>query len=318
MAGNIFGTTPQKPGNQNTAGIIALLKTDQELRQTFRSKGLDVNAIIKTLEPGGLAALPSATGSGAIAPAPAAQPPSSGQQTSGGQLSTPEIDTNLQILLSSIPIADPGNIITSEYHNALRDAVRAIASRIGLSVNPVAEFKVLTFSPYFVPSASGRIASPPVSPTNRWEVFYDKASIPLANFDVKQPVSGGFVVQLPDNADIFEMIVRGERLEKDKPPPKEFNIKLNRLKFAKTKLPPLTLIDIDLQTVKDGYFEESESVKLSSAELNTITVNASANVAERKSVNNENYLYYVTADWLGTDNNTAKSDIYSIQILCSV
>lgn len=227
-----------------------------------------------------------------------------------------EIDTNLQILLASIPIADPGNIITSEYHNALRDAVRALASRIGLSVNPVAEFKISTFAPNFVRSPPSKDVAGAVVQNIGWDVFFDRASIP-AQFDVvKQTVSGGFIVQLPDNADIYQMTVRGEKLEKDKSQPKNFKVKLNRLEFGKQN--PLTLIDIDLTSLKDGIFEESEVVKLSKIELETITVNRQANIDERKSVSNADFLYFVTAEWFGGADNAAKANIHSIQIFSRV
>ena len=227
-----------------------------------------------------------------------------------------EIDTNLQILLSSIPIADPGNIITSEYHNALRDAVRALASRIGLSVNPVAEFKVLTFAPNFIKSPPSKAVGAANVQDAEWEVFFDHAAIPANVNSVTQAVKGGFIVQLPDNADIYQMTVRGEKLDKDKPQPKNFKVRLNRLEFGKDK--PLTLIDIELESLKDGFFEESDVVKLSSAELDTITVNRQANIDERKSVSNADFLYFVTAEWFGGTDNAAKSNINSIQIFCRV
>lgn len=228
-----------------------------------------------------------------------------------------EIDTKLQLLINAIPIADPGNIITSEYHNALRDAVRALASRIGLSVNPVAEFKILTFAPNFLPLQTA-VAGATAAPNNKWEVLLNRASIPATGVNVQQPVIGGFVVQLPDNADIYQMVVRGERLDKDKPKPKDFRVKLNRLRFGKDKFDPITLINIDLQSLDDGYFESSQPIKLSNQELNTITVGTQAVVAERRRVNNEDYLYFVTAEWLGSAENAAKSEIHSIQIFCGV
>lgn len=227
-----------------------------------------------------------------------------------------EIDTNLQILLSSIPIADPGNIITSEYHNALRDAVRALASRIGLSVNPVAEFKILTFAPNFIKSPPSKVVGAANVPDAEWDVFFDRAAIPANVNIVTQAVKGGFIVQLPDNADIYQMTVHGEKLDKDKPQPKNFKVRLNRLEFGKDK--PLTLIDIELESLKDGIFEESDVVKLSSAELDTITVNRQANIDERKSVSNADFLYFVTAEWFGGVENAAKSNIHSIQIFCRV
>src|SRR5215203_224881 len=103
-----------------------------------------------------------------------------------------EIDTKLQILISSIPRANPGDIIGSEYHNSLREAIRGIASRIGLSVSAASEFRILTFSPAFLPTVS----KTPNAPNQNWEVTLNRTGITSA-IDVNRPVSGGFVVQLP-------------------------------------------------------------------------------------------------------------------------
>lgn len=247
--------------------------------------------------------------------------PPGGQQTAQSTPQTnAEIDTRLQIILNSIPIADPGKIITSEYHNSLRDAVRALASRIGLSVNPVSEFKILSFAPNFLPLTSPNATSG--APTAKWDIFLNRASIPPSAISSQQAVSGGFVVQLPDGAKIFQMIVRGERLDKDAPKPTKFNVRLSRLKFTKEKVPPTVLIDIDLKQLTDGIFEEKGSVKLSNEELDSDTITAQNKIADRKLVNNETHLYYVSAEWLGGmtagQPNGAKSEIHSIQIYCAV
>ena len=232
-----------------------------------------------------------------------------------------EIDTKLQLLLNAIPIANPGNVITSEYHNALRDAVRALASRIGLSVNPTAEFKILSFAPDFLPLSDAARSSPTAAnlpPPNKWEITLNRAAVPTANLNINLPVSGGCVVSLPDDASILQMIVRGERLDKDKTNPKSFNVKLNRLRFGDEKTSPTTMINVDLAAVKDGYFEEKQTVKLSKGELDLNNSIAQLTVADRRVVSNETHLYFVTADWLAGAETAAKSEIHSIQIYCTV
>lgn len=245
-----------------------------------------------------------------VPPAPAAPP-----------RTAVEIDTKLQLLLNAIPIANPGNIITSEYHNALRDAVRALASRIGLSVNPTAEFKILSFAPDFLPLADAGRSSPTAGnlpPPQKWEVALNRAAVPSANLNINLPVSGGCVVSLPDDASILQMIVRGERLDKDKTNPKSFSVKLNRLRFGGEKTPPTTMINVDLAAVKDGYFEEKQTVKLAKEELDLNNSIARMTIDDRRVVNNETHLYYVTAEWLAGADAAAKSEIHSIQIYCTV
>lgn len=243
---------------------------------------------------------------------------SSGSGQTTDQQTSDEIDTKIQLLLNAIPIADPGKIITSEYHNSLRDAIRAIASRIGLSVNPVSEFKILSFAPNFQP------LTPEPSSTsgpsgNKWEIFLLNAAIP-ANVNAAIPVKGGFLVQLPDNSTIFQMIVRGARNDKDKPKPEKFTVKLSRLKLGTDKMQPTVLIDMDLSKVADGYFEEKDTVKLAENELDTDTITAQNKIADRSLVNNKTHLYFVSAEWLAGPNNpnAARSEIRSIQIFCAV
>ncbi len=226
-----------------------------------------------------------------------------------------EIDTKLQLLISSIPIANPGNIITSEYHNALRDAVRALASKIGLSVSPTAEFKILTFAPNFLamtPPKDSEIVN------LKWDVTLNRAATPQVGAnDLKNPVSGGFVVQLPDSATIYQMIARGAR-GASAPNPKNFRIALKRMKFGKEQTQ--TLISMDLTALKEGPFEVNDSVKLSDSEADLDNdVIAGAKIFDRKIVNNETWIYFVTAEWSGSeDTAAAKFEINSIQILCTI
>lgn len=249
-----------------------------------------------------------------VNPTPPTQPPPPEQLAL-------EIDTKLQLLISSIPIANPGNIITSEYHNALRDAVRALASKIGLSVNPTAEFKILTFSPNFLPLKIKDSAAA------NWDVTLNRASTPpVVAADLNRSVIGGFIVQLPDSATISQMIVRGKRLGATAQNPKNFQVSLNRLKFGNelsaetTVLDDLKLISIDLSSVGDGVFEKKESVKLSKkeADLSNNELLARLNVSDREIVNNVAWMYFVTADWTAGAKEAAQFEINSIQILCRI
>jgi hypothetical protein len=285
-------------------------ETANDIRNLLLKRGsVDISRGDRFLSPTpGATATPTPTAPTPTAPSPV--------QTEDEQTNF-EIDTRLQILISSIPIAHPGNIITSEYHNALRDAVRALASRIGLSVNPTAEFTILTFAPNFLPVKSTN----PDAPKLGWTVTLERAGVPeIGNEDLKKTVSGGFVVQLPDGATIHQMIVRGERTP-TAPKPKKFTVSLNRKRLGKDEQ-PLELINIDLRDIKDGEFELKESVKLTDKELRTMDADETATgitVSKRKAVNNEKWMYYVSGEFLAGDNTAAeKFEIISIQILCIV
>ena len=222
-----------------------------------------------------------------------------------------EIDTRLQILINSIPIANPGNLITSEYHNALREAVRGLASRIGLSVSPTAEFKILTFAPNFMPMKAKSADQP-------WSVTLERATIP--KIDQNKTVAGGFVVQLPDSATIYQMIVRGSRAA-GAPAPKDFKVTLRRQKFGAGQ-EPQTLIMMDLKDVKDGAFEDKESVTLSDTEVAMIDEDegvAGTTVGRRKIIDNQKWIYTVTAEFsAGANTEKELYEINSVQILCTV
>ncbi|GEM_PF-5022655 len=246
-------------------------------------------------------------------------PPPQPQQTVPEEPQTNfEIDTKLQLLISSIPRANPGDIITSEYHNSLRDAVRGIASRIGLSVSATSEFQILTFSPAFLPTTQKNSTALNL----KWDVMLNRAVLPsvIAEADLNRPVSGGFVVQLPDNAAIFQMIVRGTRLGAAAPNPKEFNISLTRAKFGKETTDPVPLIVMDLKAVKDGAFEEDGSVKLTEEEKNKFNSEflITTTTIERQIIDNSTWNYTVVAEWTAGAATAAKFEINSIQILCTV
>ncbi|MDQ3180427.1 MAG: hypothetical protein M3Q33_07900 [Acidobacteriota bacterium] len=314
---NKFGGLKPADRITNIEKLSKIIDSDTEISddiiRVLKKRGVGVSDIFKgdKIFKGPFTVLPGTFPTPTI-PTPTFPTPATPKQP---QQPTLEIDTKLQLLISSIPIANPGNIITSEYHNALRDAVRALASRIGLSVNPTAEFKILTFSPNFLPTTPKDAEGINLS----WDVTVNRAALPqLGAADLNRPVSGGFVVQLPDSATLFQMIARGTRLGAAAPNPKDFSITLKRMKFGKEQSQQ-TLISMDLNEVKDGAFEAKESVKLldSEADLDNEVI-AGAKIFDRKIVNNEAWLYFVTAEWTAGADTAAKFEINSIQILCMI
>jgi hypothetical protein len=218
-----------------------------------------------------------------------------------------QIDLEIQLLLNAIPIANQGNIITSEYHNSLRNALMAIAERMGLTIKPVSEMQLLTLAPKFLPTSQG-------DAHGAWVATFDKAALaPDANGVVK----GSLAVQLPDGAVIISMTVRGARVgdEKDKPP-KLFNVKLSRQKFDTEASQITPLITFKLADKKEKI-KELNDIKGSLPEDLDDAPTVRSRVLDLSRVNNQAYQYFIEANWDGTK-DTAKFEIYSIQILFQI
>ncbi|MFM7102220.1 MAG: hypothetical protein ACKO3N_13725, partial [Verrucomicrobiota bacterium] len=100
----------------------------------------------------------------------------------------------LALALATIPIANPGNIITSEYHNALRTAVLLLGSRIGVSTTGAAGS--LTLAPHFTLEGTN---------TTNWNHTNGVAAAPAGG------ASGFLPLSLPDGARIQSLQIRGRR-----------------------------------------------------------------------------------------------------------
>jgi len=103
--------------------------------------------------------------------------------------------TELQNLLRSIPIAVPGAVISSEYHNALRGAVMALGQALGVTF--ASPFDVVSLTPSF---------HTPSGTKTGWSIGPARAE--ATGLDA---VTGWQSVSLPDGAVVKSMIVRGQR-----------------------------------------------------------------------------------------------------------
>ncbi|MEP6925797.1 MAG: hypothetical protein ABI954_15125 [Pyrinomonadaceae bacterium] len=219
------------------------------------------------------------------------------------------ISQNVQLLINAIPIAHEGHVITSEYHNSLRDALRAIAGQIGLTVQPVSTARILTFAPNFMPL-------PPNERGNNieWIIDLSKASVP-PEISGDTLVQGGLPVQLPDDAMIQGMIVRFSRASKTAPDPKVFKITLNRLKLdSEREVNATPILVFDLKAEKEK-FKQTKTIKdLESDDDTDFSTNLSK-ILNLSRINNETHQYFVTAEWNGVK-ESAKFAVNSIQIVC--
>jgi plasmid maintenance system antidote protein VapI len=214
-----------------------------------------------------------------------------------------EVNVALLALLNDIPIAHPGDIITSEHHNSLRSAIRALASLI----DETALTTTFTFAPNFLPAAfdqsqngaQGRL--PRKDEDDRdWMVLFNKAVVPTIGQlgGAGKTVKGGFIVSLPDEALIKTLIVRGKRLDEniEAQDPKSFHVTLFRTEPDKVGSVSAPIITIDLSAAT-GTFKKTEK--------------SGSSVR----VDNQKYLYHVSAVWIDED-DSAGFEIRSVQIIC--
>ncbi|HVE58871.1 MAG TPA: hypothetical protein VNB22_18705 [Pyrinomonadaceae bacterium] len=231
------------------------------------------------------------------------EPVDEGSDVTADEPGALEVNLALLALLNDIPIAHPGDIITSEHHNSLRSAIRALASLI----DDTALTTTFTFAPNFLPSAfdplqnGGQGRLPVKGEDDRdWKVLFNKAVIPTIGEmgGAGKNVKGGFYVSLPDEVLIKSMIVRGKRLDEniDAQDPKSFHVSLFRIEADKVGATPAALINIELSSVT-GTFKRTE------------------NPGSSVRVDNEKFLYFVSAVWVDED-DSAGFEIRSVQIIC--
>ncbi len=123
-----------------------------------------------------------------------ASPPAAATTTTAQPASPTASASDLQVLIASIPTAHDGQVITADYHNALRLALVAIANRMGLG--PVSEEITVTVAPRFA-SAAGIAAS------SAWALDYGVATSGTATAGA---VKGWVEIDLPDGARIKKMV----------------------------------------------------------------------------------------------------------------
>jgi hypothetical protein len=206
-----------------------------------------------------------------------------------------KLDTEIQNLLNKIKTAQEGHIITSDYHNSLRDTLEAIARRVGITVKPASESKIFTLAPNFLPINQRQPRQ------FDWKVTFNKAAIPGKEEEGPQIkgdfVLGAFLVQLPDKAQIRKMTLRGNR-DGDEENPVKFLVTLNRREFDDEDANPEVLITFDwtLEVEIQKETQELKSPKLGQ-------------------VDNTRYQYYVEAEWVNAGDSD-RFEINSLQVFC--
>lgn len=236
------------------------------------------------------------------------QPPTKTSPTTSPQSTAPPPAnvTELQTLLRSIPIAVPGAVISSEYHNALRGAVMALGQALGVTF--ASPFDVVSLTPSF---------HTPSGAKSGWSIGPARAEA-----TGQAEVTGWQSVSLPDGAVVKSMIVRGQRTANLN----SLTVNLRRYPIGKTKepgaVPAAILITKVSNASGDGltdYSQEDFPIDaLSENEKKLAGVNLPNALMERTRIDNTQYRYILeaTATFTGQPESPDVT-IDSIQIRCN-
>lgn len=193
-------------------------------------------------------------------------------------------NTDLQILLATIPVAQNGHLITSEHFNRLRDAILALAQQ--LDSGTVSQTFTLTFAPNFFQ----------ISGEDSWSQSQGYANKPSGG-----NARGWFPLQLSNGSRIQSMTIIGRRNGNIA----SFQVQLLRQPIDSTDAIPL--IAVPLAQAPDP-FQVTAVLQVAGA--------GPAATEEYRMVDNNNYKYLVRAALTGAD-ATSIVQLHSIQVNCS-
>jgi hypothetical protein len=194
--------------------------------------------------------------------------------------------SNLLALANLIPIAQDGQIITSDHHNTIRTALLALIA--GLGGTPSAATATVSVAPAFFTDGT----------QTNWQVSMGIASKPQAAPAV---VSGWVPIELPDQMHIQSMNVIGSRTGTI--PTLEFD--LIRQPFTDTTTATLISISGDGTTTNPfGTNTAFDPTNLTAATIEDLT-----------RVDNSKYKYIIHALMRGVDQN-ATVQILTLQVIC--
>jgi hypothetical protein len=239
-------------------------------------------SITPTTSPEAMALLQTLIASGAlqtVVPAPGAGPPSP---------TTPL--ATAQDVIASIPVAEDGIVIRSNYHNSLRDALIALLAEVAVGRGPVAPL-----APAFV-SVAGSVGN--------WTVVQGVASV-QAPATGRADAVGWLPLELPHGGKIQSLTVSGGRTGTMS----GFAVTLLRQALSADPNPTTdTLTQLELKDANASFLTSHE---VDAPLLNDPTPQQ---IAEYRLIDNTKYKYYVNADVTNARNN-ATARINSIQVV---
>lgn len=198
--------------------------------------------------------------------------------------------SDLQVLISEIPIAQDGDAITADYPNSLRRALVAIANRLG--IGPVAEEVTVTNAARLSNVADAGIWGQDLGLVTR------PVAVPLAN------LRGWMEMDLPDGQRIRRMVVYAT-----KSGTATLKIKLKRKKVNEVG-EPTDLIEINVPNDASA----SKGIE------GDVTVPGAGPVAieQYRIVNNREHKYLLAAELesVGGPDTSTSAQFHTVQIVC--
>jgi hypothetical protein len=227
---------------------------------------------------------PPIVGGGTTTPQPVPQPAPPASPTASA--------SDLQVMIAAIPVAQEGHLITSEYHNALRLALVAIANRLGLGT--ITEEITVSNAPRLLP----------VTGSDAWALNYGTVQRPAAAA-VGANVRGWMELELPEGARITQMKVFARKTGATSA---TFRVALFRQRIAD---PPVMLKLIEITVGEDDLTRGVEG------DVTLPDVGGGpATIEEARIVNNREHKYLLTAELNAVAENTT-AVFNAVQIVCS-
>ena len=212
-------------------------------------------------------------------PGPTTPPPAPTPQPASATASA----TDLQVLMSQIPVADDGDVIRSEHFNLMRAALFELAGRLG--VGPVQTDMVSSIVPSFFKQATDP----------EWTAEYG-----MAKASATGQTKGWMEVELPDGARLQEMKVFAKRAG-----PGAFNVVLKRKKIT-DPTDTVDLITVPITATSDAKVGETAAVK--------VAVSDPSALEEYRKIDNRTYNYLLVAEVTLAATETAQ--VNAVQIVC--
>jgi hypothetical protein len=207
-----------------------------------------------------------------------------------------ETASDLETMISDIPLARSGDVITADFHNALRLALAAIADQLG--IGPVEEQITVTNAPRLVPGSGGVQAM-------TWEHDYGlvrRTPAPIPSLPVVN-VRGWMELDLPEGTRIRKMLVFGTTSG-----PGTLKVKLKRQLVTQ----PAVATDLIVIEIPDGA-DVSKGIE---GDVTVPGTGASAvAIEEYRIVNNREQKYLLAAE-LDAISESTIALFHSVQIVC--
>jgi hypothetical protein len=195
--------------------------------------------------------------------------------------------TNLDTLIAAIRTAEDGQVISKDYHNSLRDALKAIADQ--LNATPFGEEVTASYPPHFMLNGAGP----------NWQVNNG-----IATRDAGGLSDGWFALHLPQGARIQSLNVKGRRVAAAL----SFTVKLLRVALADPDGGNIAVVTVNLKNASDPF---------NVTQIPAATGLGPKELEELRRVDNSAYTYLIVATVRGSaDNNLIQ--INGIQVSYTV